>query len=235
MVDNEVGSPAQVFVPVGAPIREQTQAMPRILYVGKATRGFGEPDLGGFDDAASGSMKVIEDWLLPGGSAFWQFIRAVLQLSAEACGQPSNARLLEHFGWSNLAKIGDLDGNPDKWSLDIQKELCREALAVEIAAFAPTATILATTNYAQKQIVFPLFGEEDWCFDTPKKNRVAFKEHPQFGLLIWTNHPQGMRPAGTRAIVQEFVADLVKKHWRDEPLPECVWSASIRIGPSTIS
>jgi hypothetical protein len=209
--------------------------MPRILYVGKATRGFGEPDLGGLAVAASGSTKVIDEWLLPGGSAFWQFIRAVLQLLAKRCDQPADTRLLEYFGWSNLAKIGDVDGNPDNWSLDIQKEICREALAVEIASFAPTATILATTNYAEKEIVFPLFSEDDWRFDTPNKDRIAFKKHPEFGLLVWTNHPQGMRPAGTRAKVQEFVADLVIKHWRGEPLPECVWSASIRSGPSTVS
>jgi len=231
MIDSETGSPAQVFVPVGTPFPDRRLPMPRILYVGKATRGFEEADLGDFCGAVAGACKVIDEWLLPGRSAFWQFIRAVLEQLAAQCNQPAEAKLLEHFGWSNLAKIGDLDGNPDSGSLRIQKDLCLEALAAEIAAFQPTAVVLATTNYAQEEVVFPLFGRDDWRFDTPDRDRVAYKQHSRFGLVVWTNHPQGMRPSGTRAIVQKFVADLTIKHWRGEQLPECVWAAATQSGP----
>jgi hypothetical protein len=233
MIAGEIGSPAQVFAPVGALIQNRRMEMPRILYVGKATRGFGECNLDGYTGAVTGASKVIDEWLLPGGSAFWQFIRAVLQKLAAKCSQPTGVELLRHFGWSNLAKIGDLDGNPDAWSLKSQLDLCLEALAAEIAAFQPTAVILATTNYAENEVVFPLFGQDDWSFDTIERDRVAYKRHPQFGLVAWTNHPQGMRPPGTRAIVQEFIADLTMRHWRGDPLPQCVLTASIQTGPTS--
>jgi hypothetical protein len=233
MINSEIGRPAHVFVPVGAHVPKSTSQMPSILYVGKATRGFGEPDLGAFTGAAAVTSRVIDEWLLPGQSAFWQFVREVLRGLAAKCDQPTGAELLKHFGWSNLAKIGDLVGNPDAWSLEKQKDLCIESLSTEIATFQPTAIILATTNYAQDEIVFPIFGRNDWSFDTREQDRVAYKQHPQLGLVAWTNHPQGMRPAGTRAIAQRFIADLVLKHWHGAPLPPCVWAGSIQTGPAS--
>ncbi len=228
MIAGEIGSPAQVFVPVGAPIQDRPLQMPRVLYVGKATRGFGESNLAGFTGAVAGASTVIDDWLLPGRSAFWQFIRAVLRQLAANCDHLTDADLLHYFGWSNLAKIGDLHGNPDVSSLKAQQDLCVEVLTAEIATFQPTAIILATTNYAQHEVVFPLFGYDGWSFDTQEQDRVAYKQHPQFGLVVWTNHPQGMRPNGTRAVIQKFVSELILKQWRGAPLPQCVWARNIQ-------
>ncbi len=231
MIRAEIGSPANIFVPVGAPDRGAPPIMPNVLYVGKATRGYGGPDLEGFLNAVSMASTVIDEWFMPGGSAFWQFIRAILTQVATGCDVPGEA-LRDHLAWSNLAKIGELDGNPDRWSLNEQKDLCRESLLAEISAFKPTAIVVATTNYADKEIAFPVFGHEDWSFDTPEQDRVAYKRHPDHGLVVWTNHPQGMKPAGTRASVQAFVADLILRQWQGRELPPSKSTAPMRTGPT---
>ena len=226
MIDGKVGRPANVFVPVGASDPGSPPGVPRVLYVGRATRDFGASHLDGFSGAAAGASRVVDEWFMRGGSGFWQFIRAILKRIAEDCGQPGEA-LPARLAWSNLAKIGNLTGNPGGRSLREQQELCIEALTMEIEAFKPTAILIATTNYAEKEVVFPLFGDEGWSFDTPEEDRIAYKQHPTFGLIAYTNHPQGMRPAGTRSAVQEFVADLIMMQWRGQPLPP-----SMRSGPA---
>ena len=100
----------------------------------------------------------------------------------------------------------------------------------EISVFKPTAAVIATTRYADKEIFFPVFGHEDWSLDTPEQKRVAYKRHPDHGLAVWTNHPKGMRPAGTRAIVQNFVADLILSQWQGQELPPSMWLGSMQTG-----
>ena len=94
-----------------------------------------------------------------------------------------------------------------------------------MACFKPTAVVVVAQNYAQSEITYPVFGPDDdvWRFDTPGKDRVAFKFHDDLKTtVIWTNHPQGMRPAGTRALVQTFVADLIVRAMRGVALPASV-------------
>ena len=91
--------------------------MPNVLHVGKATRGYGGSDPEGFSNAVSTASTVIDEWFMPGGSAFWQFIRAILTQVATGCGVPGEA-LRDHLAWSNLAKIGDLNRNPNGRSLN---------------------------------------------------------------------------------------------------------------------
>jgi hypothetical protein len=103
----------------------------------------------------------------------------------------------------------------------MQKELCIEALRSEITFFRPTAVIAVPQNFAQREIMEPVFGGDDrWYFDTPSKDRVAYQIHDEFKtLVIWTNHPQGMSPPGTRALVQNFAAELIVGMLRGQPLP----------------
>jgi hypothetical protein len=67
----------------------------------------------------------------------------------------------------------------------------------------------------------PVFGAEaTWHFDTAEKDRVAYRFHGGLGtVVIWANHPQGMRPSGTRATVQTFAANLIVGAIRGLPLP----------------
>jgi hypothetical protein len=217
-----IGDVARVFVPVGAAPTVASPDSPRVLFVGKATSGYGEPALASFEGAKRRDEEVVREYLPNGRTAFWQFGRKILRQTLRLCAIPAADSELPSFcGWSNLAKIGDLSGNPPPKSVEMQKELCVEALRSEIAFFKPTAVIAVPQNFAQHEIMEPVFGEDDkWYFDTPGKDRVAYQIHKEFEtLVIWTNHPQGMSPPGTRALVQEFAAELIVGAMRGRPLP----------------
>jgi hypothetical protein len=216
-----IGHVSSVFVPVGVAEAELISPAPRVLFVGKATRDWGE-SLGSFDSSKHRAEEVVNDWLPNGRSAFWQFAREILRQTLQRCEiSPSDSELPSFCGWSNLAKIGDLYGNPPPQSVEIQKELCIEALRSEIAFFRPTAVVLVPQTYAQQAILQPIFGNDDtWHFDTADKGRVAYQFHEGLKTLaIWTNHPQGMGPSGTRALVQTFAADLIAGAMKGMALP----------------
>ena len=226
MISDGIGDLAKVFVPVGAaaPARLNRTA-PRVLFVGKATNGWNEGRLDSFD----GSKKLAEDILkdfcgLTNRSAFWQFSRAVLRQALRSCNiEADNVELASFSGWSNLVLIGNTGSYspPIGRALDRQKELCIEALRSEIVRFRPTAVVLVSQLYAMHEIAHPVFGGDDgtWSFDSPQED-VAYKFHPDLETtVVWANHPQGMRPLGTRARVQTLVADLVARATQGQPLP----------------
>ncbi len=210
---------AQVFVPVGADAPPQPSGAPRLLFIGKATRDFSQPDLASFEGARASAVGHLS--ALPQGvSAFWQFARAIArEVLRQTGGDASDGALAAHCGWSNLAKIGDIYDNPGPASLAIQAPLCVEALRAEIARFKPTGIVIAATNFAQREIIEPVFGD-DWSQDVPDADRIAYKLDARSGAaVVWTNHPQGMTPEGMRALVQTSAAELIVQAMRGEPLP----------------
>jgi len=226
MLDDRIGKPAKVLVPVGARPAMGDRPVPRVLFVGKATRGWTEKKLDSFDGSRSLAEDVVRDLLPTGGTAFWQFVREVLRQTLHFCKIEARDTELPSFcGWSNLVKIGETCRGyapPGDESLDRQKALCIEALRMEITLFRPTAVVLTTQDYAKHEIVFPLFGEDNgrWRFDTPQHDSVSFKFHDDLKTtVIWTNHPQGMRPPGTRVRVQTLVADLIRRATQGRSLP----------------
>jgi hypothetical protein len=207
-----IGHVSRVFVPVSAAPAATSPTNPRVLFVGKATSGYGERALASFDGARRRDDEIVRDWLPNGCSPFWQFAREILRQTLRSLDiTVADSELPSFCGWSNLAKIGDTRANPPPESIEIQKMLCVEVLRSEIAFFKPTAVVAVPQNYAQQKIMEPVFGDETtWHFDTAERDRVAYRFHGGLGtLVIWANHPQGMRPSGTRAIVQKFAADLI--------------------------
>ena len=171
-----------------------------------------------YEGATAAAITLLED--LPRGKwAFWQFARAIARkVLAETGGDASDGALTSHCGWSNLAKVGDTLGNPSPESLAIQAPLCVEALRAEIALFKPTGIVITATNFAQAEIIEPVFGGE-WSQNRPDADRIAYKLDPKSGAaVVWTNHPQRMAPAGTRASVQADAAGLIVQAIRGELL-----------------
>jgi hypothetical protein len=143
---------ARVFVPVGADPSLAPSVVPRVLFVGKATSGWGGPSLATFDDSARRAEEIVREWLPNGGSPFWQFAREILRQALRSLDiTAADSELPSFFGWSNLAKIGDTRNNPPPESVEIQKQLCLEALRSEIAFFKPTAVVAVPQNYAQQE------------------------------------------------------------------------------------
>lgn len=227
MVSDGIGDLAKVFVPVGAAATARLNRMaPRVLFVGKATNGWNEERLDSFDGSRKQAEDILEEWVArPNRSAFWQFSRAVLRQALRSCNiEADDVELASFSGWSNLVLIGNTGSySPPKGrALDSQKELCIEALRAEIIRFRPTAVVLVSQAYAMHEIAHPVFGGDDgtWSFDTPQQDSVAYKFHPDLETtVVWANHPQGMRPPGTRARVQSLVADLVARATQGQSLP----------------
>lgn len=226
MVGDGIGGLAKVFIPVGAaaPARLNRTA-PRVLFVGKATSGWNEERLDSFDGSKKQAEDILKEWGPRPRKAFWEFSRAVLRQALRSCNiEADDVELASFSGWSNLVLIGDTGSySPPKGrALDRQKELCIVALRAEIIRFRPTAVVLVSNDYAMHQIAHPVFGGNDgtWSFDTPQQSSVAWKFHPDLETtVVWTNHPQGMRPPGTRARVQERVADVVARATQGRSLP----------------
>ena len=231
-----VGQVARVFVPVGVePNASAPSPAPRVLVVGRAARDWAAPSLGTFDGSARGAADCVRDYLQNGWTPFWQFPRAILRQTLAALGiEAADGELHGFFGWSELAKLGDRWSNPSDESLAIQKRLCVQALRSEIKRFKPTAVVVTTGDYAKQEIMEPVFGvEAEWHFDTPDKDRIAYRFHDELKtLVVWTNHPErrGM-VKGERAIVQAFAAKLIAGAMKGEELPPWRHPTDIMTGP----
>ncbi|MCB2009003.1 MAG: hypothetical protein KDF64_00015 [Geminicoccaceae bacterium] len=184
-------SPAHVFVPVGG-----ENADLRILFVGKATRGWADPSLATFSKSFARAEVLAKE--NPPANQFRGFARTITKDALRTLEIPvENERLHEHIGWSNLAKIGAANGNPSSHSLDVQVKLCIESLIYEVDRFRPTAIILATADFASDKIVNPAIeriAPGDWKFYDPGGCLAVYKEHKaDRPAIVWTNHPERMR------------------------------------------
>lgn len=131
-----VSNVAHTFVPV----MPEKPRLPRLMFVGKATRDFASDDLASYAEALETGVELLSN--LPKGiSGFWQFARTIAERTLKLFGlEEPRSHLTEHCAWSNLAKIGDTRGNPTPFSLSLQGELCREMLSAEIADLIRTVS-----------------------------------------------------------------------------------------------
>jgi hypothetical protein len=215
-----------VFVPVGPDPEDPAPSPFRILYIGRALKdGAHDPALDDYDRAVSWSKGVIRDRLILGDppSPFWSFIREIVRRTFYAVGRdPASIPLDKIVAWSNLAKISALRGNPYGSQLKTQSKLCVDLLKAEIGRAKPTAIIIAVGDYAQREILYPLLGEEGWIHDTEAKNQNAKLSYgpdstPVVWLnraaVVWTNHPQGkgMGGPGNLEISRAFCTKAITK------------------------
>ena len=178
-----VSGHATQLVPFVAAKGKDYSAQPmRLLLVGRAVNGWTSFDAHPNDDGQSFGEKalleyrkdIFADWLeLKDGtlwskhsadyslnkSAFWRTARAIW---SELSGSAPEGRWVDNIAWSNLYKISPkASGNPSNRLCAQQAELCRDLLAKEITAFAPTHILLAT-------------GWDGWFFH--KKNVYDFSQ-----------------------------------------------------------
>jgi hypothetical protein len=189
------GDPAHVFVPVA-------QDNPQLLFIGQATSGAMLD--GTYTDVAQESYELLEKYTLhPGRSGFWQALTTIIK----QCGliaSPSGTRPI--VGWSNLCKIGDTQANPSAQSIRDQADLCIRALREELRAAKPTITVLLTGHFAQDEILYPVFGNEGWRNNVPAEDRIAVKDHPDYGVVLWSYHPRSRHGIEYQDQLLSFVA-----------------------------
>lgn len=214
-----IEDPAEVFVPVGAEVSQGSAAKVRLLFIGKATRDFTEDSLVTFAGARDRAIELLK--AMPRSpSPFFQFARDTTREVLLGMGlDASDSLLASHCGWSNLAKIGARTGNSSSQSLARQAPLCISALQAEITAFKPSGIILTNTNFAEHEILRPVFGE-GWHQSRTAMDGVAWKLDESNGVpVVWTNHPQGMQPAGSRAEAKSLAVKLIVAAMQGKPLP----------------
>jgi hypothetical protein len=201
-VERQDGAAAQVFVPLmpGA----ASAARPEILFIGQATRGWATDEIRDYDAATLRAEQLVRT--PPSRSGFWQVVREITRKTRQGVDHSVIPDLTRSMGWSNLIKIGHPKRNPGQAFWKAQAELCVEQLRHEIDVMKPTAVMLLTRNLAQRQIVEPIFGKDDWEFDTKEKDRVAWKTLGR--PIIWMNHPRNMGPSSYRAASIAKAVDL---------------------------
>jgi hypothetical protein len=172
--------PASAFMPV-------SEHQPDILFIGQASSGMlyegkEQPD---YQEAVKQSTEMLA-WFLesPRRKSFWSCVHRI---------KDQVERILAHdirIGWSNLCKIGTIDGNP---SIDMQlaqSELCVSALQEELLLAKPKITVFLTGDFGIEKILYPAVGTTDWRNNVSSEDRIAVKVHPQLGRLLWSYHPR---------------------------------------------
>lgn len=210
-----------MFVPVGpAP-----NSVPvRLLFIGRATRDYSQDCVNTYERAITRDEEIVHAYLLGRKAPFWQFIEDVAE-GARQVIVPSFPRDRRHelVGWSNLVKIGNMCSNPASEAIKQQAELCIAQLRSELDIMRPHVIILLATNYAEDEILYPVFGRDNWRWDNQERDRVAFKAFqlaPSSGaVVIWTNHPQAMGPIGYRAAATCMTIKLAVGALKGEDLP----------------
>ncbi len=192
---------AQVFVPVG-PYRGAVPGLPRVLFVGQCTRGYGEADIADFDAAWKRGEEIVQSDFFPSGrTAFWRFARGVMRGVAsrlERDAADDDTRLAASVGWSNLAKVGDVKGNATSSAIGVQADLCVSALHAEVECMRPDAVVVATGKYAKAEIFDRFFGAEGWTPAPYKECGVYLKRDAALSvpIIAWTAHPRRLSYQG---------------------------------------
>lgn len=204
---------AHVFVPVG-PYAGAVPGLPRVLFVGQATRGYGGPEVADFDSAFERGAELVLSKSFPTGrTAFWRFARGVMRGVALGLKHPAadhDRRLAASVGWSNLAKVGDKKGNATPVSLAVQADLCVQALRSEIELMRPDAVVVATGGYAKARIFDHVFGAEGWSPAAYEERRVHLMRHAPTSapIAVWTAHPGRLLRLGG-AVFDDAISEVV--------------------------
>ena len=212
-MDKKYQKNAQVFIPVGPSKISDIPA--RILFIGQATGGeWSSESLSDYDKAWDKATNEVAECAPSRTGGFWQVVDDITKNTFREIGvQLPAERYCDVIGWSNLAKISKYSGNPNGGALNMQADLCVEQLQFEIQTMDPTAIVLLSGEFARKQILYPVFGEDDWSHDNEERDRVAFKVvHGR--PVLFLNHPRRMGGPGYRKASVDFAVSMIAHHVR---------------------
>lgn len=176
-----------------APEGYAPQRIPSVLYVGKAA-GRNEADT---EDLNAGQLRqktkdFLRRWASEGyvGPSFCGFgLRLSEALKPRhAC---HNVATLQNLVWTNVCKIGVVEGNPRDKVYESQRELAIETLRAEITYYQPRLVFWATNNDYCDAVRATVGDESDasWAKDLADQGvytRLPLESAP---AMIWTPHP----------------------------------------------
>jgi len=176
---------------------------PVIMYVGKATaRGWYKDQFAecmglSREDRVAERHKRTKEWVdaLSSGeqhkSGFWIFATKLNNIAAMT---PETCSSLSHIVWSNVAKIGRIDGNPRGIYFEKQKELAVRTLKAEIETYQPALVHFASWDDCDTAVIDALVddgGERSWDKTGNSKGIWRRPSYASLPPLVWTEHPQG--------------------------------------------
>ncbi len=178
-MDERFQNLGQVFVPVAPEQKDDVKFT--VLFVGQAvSKKYSFPDLAEYDTAWDKATDEVAQCCPAGKGVFWNAASRIVKGALVATGSSlQDNRYDDIVGFTNLAKIAKVDGNPNSAQIAFQAGLCVDQLKREIDLMKPTAIVMMVRNFAQNNIIEPVFGTHGWEHDTPQKDRVAFKIHSE--------------------------------------------------------
>lgn len=199
---------AAPFVSV-APPNYNPALIPSVLYVGKATGGDWHRERYKRSPSVSDRRKCTAEWLESVKakdycSPFWQF---ALGLSSRL-GAKAKHRIepLQNMVYTNICKIGVLDGNPSGECFAAQRDLAIETLRLEIEEYLPSLVVFVTWGYADDLIMEVIREDPNGSSWHKERNgewlwwRESVDSMPP---LLLTGHPQGKRRQDREAWLQQ--------------------------------
>ena len=175
------------------------QAKVKFMVCGKATAGSLERTPNDWKTQAvwEGS-KFIDHLTGPGrySSAFWRF---VFDLGGKLTGRSSRDDIFDRIAWTNVAKIGTVEGNPSESHLNAFRQDFVKALHEELDRWNPDVVVFVTNWYGLDiwwealklwQGVCPYEFMEDVEVGGIKMRPKPGTTHPHVWVL---RHPQGWK------------------------------------------
>jgi hypothetical protein len=173
--------------------------VPLVMYVGQAT--YGEWYRSHF--LAGGNLeerrKCTEGFLKEeagrGHTEFWRFGNKLSELIAEKCAR--QVQTLQNLVWTNLSKIGALEGNPKHPLRKAQRDLAIETLCLELDFYRPALVVFVTGDY-EGDVIDALVDR--WTCPRWHKERANdgiwwCEAGDSTPAILWTYHPGRKRDA----------------------------------------
>lgn len=197
-----------VFVPRVGKLYGEKDA-PRIMFVGKATAGWGGDSKSLEDDWQA--TENFYDKLYNGEykSQFWYYIRGLTREIYKEVGLNYENDIqwaVDRVIWSNLMKIGVNGSQPYGRLASEQRPMMKRILAYEMHNLRPDAIILCTNDYEAK-LVEEVFGAQNaetiaYVGSDPIDSTLVEEIDAK---LYWTRHPQGWaKNEAERIIAEDF-------------------------------
>ena len=169
-----------------------------ILYIGKATRGWGpEPlrDNSTVAECRQFTVGFFENSIILNTyhSAFWRFARRLKSLTGEEAKRP-----WRNLVWSNIAKLGAQYGNPNRRCLNYQAELAKQTLVVEINEYRPSLVVFVSGDFGQTIVNDALKSDELRALEPNEQNQQGANVWEERPGNVWLRKRYGNSPAFLR-------------------------------------
>lgn len=199
------------FVPRVGSLYDEEGA-PRIMFIGKATAGWG-----GSSKSLEDDWRVTEEfyedlYTYQYRSMFWYYIRNLTSGVYGKLGlhfEQDMRWVLDRVIWSNLMKIGVNATQPYGKLADEQRPLMEKILRYELESLQPDMILICTNDY-ESRLVENIFGFQNYevIAEVGRSEIWSIVMEEVGAKVYWTRHPQGWgnRSEAERLIAEDFAS-----------------------------